>query len=291
MVSGLTAVIAHPVTLVAVYYVYHLPNAVETAVGAAGVDTLPRRLGLVPLPHGGSPGLVLDDDELGWWLVLLWVVLLICALEMVMPWAFAIVYKRRVVNQRPTLIPVESIPQDLKQLDFKFGLCNCCEDGSTCLHAWCCSAVRIGETYSGRASGLYGFWATILVYQMPFIFGLFETLFFGPAILTMSLQIVIAIFFGTKRTALRKRLGGVAKNGCDAWKEVVTDIWLWFFCSCCVITQEARSVDSLQGVRVECCCNLQELGPAAADPPVVLGTAVPVDVFGHTGAGDINVLK
>merc|ERR1712217_839967 len=54
------------------------------------------------------------------------------------------------------------------------------------------------------------------------------------------------------------------------------DFFIWWCCTVCVVVQEARQVDGIQDLHVQCCCRLQDLRPAPGVEIAVVGRPVQV---------------
>jgi len=146
--------------------------------------------------------------------------------------------------------------------DFKSDICECGTDKNTCLHAWCCLWCRAGDTYQASSKD-FSYWKVIGFFMLSEFCG--SLVANGPLSFEASpkaLQYqkicgalvrvgILCFFFVPKRRELRDKLGGD--------NEVVPEYkdWLLYaFCTCCVVSQEARELDRAMGVDVKCCCNL-----------------------------------
>lgn len=145
---------------------------------------------------------------------------------------FAIMYKKNVVDRKNVLGPPLAQPDGSTALSgpgYKHGLCACCEDIDICLHVFFCMPTRAADTY--HSAGVLDFWVTMLL-----------ALFCSPCF--------ILCIMPCKRSEIRHRLGGSNQCGLE-------EFCLAWWCACCVVCQEARSVDDALGAKTRCCCNLQ----------------------------------
>jgi len=214
------------------------------------------------------------------------------ALNAVILLVFASQYKPKVTDSRPDF--PNPVPHDMSLSggrDFHFGTFQCCDEAQTCVHACCCSAATAADRY--QITGVNKYW-TVVIFFVSFqvITGILsaaigfvkhqiakdssneqiETL---PVeqVASHVLGVVFAIWCAMQRQELRVRLGG--QKG-----KFLNDYICYWCCMPCTITQEARQVDCIQGVRVQCCCQLFSFAGATAFPngmaavgqPVVIGT-------------------
>jgi len=92
-----------------------------------------------------------------------------------------------------------------------------------CLYSYLCSQARAAHTFD--AAGVCNYW---------------------PSLLLMSLCPCPTLFFMNSCSNLNERLGGRKKDCC-------TGLICSFCCSCCVIAQDAESLDMATGARTQCC--------------------------------------
>jgi Cys-rich protein (TIGR01571 family) len=106
---------------------------------------------------------------------------------------------------------------------FESGHFGCMSDWSSCLCAFVFPAVRWADTM--HMAGILSFWAafwTLTLCELPAVlFGVFGLLFAAPL-----------VFY---RQQFREKLG--VASGQETY---ITDCFYAFFCSCCLISQEAR---------------------------------------------------
>jgi len=167
---------------------------------------------------------------------------------------FACVYKSKVVNQwdeyeEGYIWPWSNMNDEG---EFNSGVGDCCTDKPTCLHAFFCPACRAGDTF--QSAGIATYWSTIGLFVAAEVIGnIIATLvlnkypnatFCGP----LTTALLLGVLFQGKRRELRDKLGGDNEN-----KHCIKDCLCWGFCTCCVIAQEARTLDKAAGVTVECC--------------------------------------
>jgi len=172
---------------------------------------------------------------------------------------FACLYDSKVVRSRANL-PPEGIQCARPTGDFAMELFSCFNDTPTCMHALFCPACRAGDTY--QVAGVSSYWNVIGLYVSCQVLGSLigvvlrgmqdqESLSSGNDVGNLITSVLLGLAFYNMRRQLRGKLGGQE----DA-SPCIQDFIFWAFCGCCVIAQEARSVDMATGVRVECCCNL-----------------------------------
>lgn len=137
---------------------------------------------------------------------------------------FAVLYKRKVVDQIPKLEPK---PAGSRGKDFTPGLFDCFGDLQLCLHVTCCSACRAAHTFSITGAIDYGLSIVLQTCCAPF-FCFIGGIWLRPKV----------------RTTL-----GLEPDGCK-------DCLLWTFCLPCVVGQEALEVDELSNVNIRCCFNV-----------------------------------
>jgi len=147
-------------------------------------------------------------------------------LECVFGLVFAYLYKSKVVDSVPKLVPKE--PNSAGK-DFEHGLCGCCKGGQghVCLHTACCWQCRVAHTY--EVADVMNYWPTI-----------FLSAFCG------CFWPCIGACYGRKK--LRVALGLEEDSCMDAVK--------YCFCGICAVGEEAMAVDKATGVNVFCCCNV-----------------------------------
>lgn len=191
---------------------------------------------------------------------------------------FAVPYKSRVMDRKPTLA-TERVPEQWQSTgpEFRTHICQCANDGMTCLHGCCCSALRLSDTYA--SAGLTPFWPTYL--QANGLIFLKDLLSMATMFLLKDERMgqwlgmaIFAITFFQKRGELRQKLGGSGANCADC-------ICFWC-CYNCAVCQEARLVDGALGTSTACCCDLQltRSGTELVAQPGAVGQAVAVQRSG-----------
>jgi hypothetical protein len=141
----------------------------------------------------------------------------------------------------------------------------------------------MGDTHELAGTG--GYWCIwSLIVWVPILFSIVDTavymlLYFDPYTRSNLASLVIAAVMYQKRQQLRLRLGAQ-----DPARFCCADFLFYWCCSPCVTTQEARQVDSIQGVHMECCCKLVQ-GVAATNQRYAVSAAPPVAMM--VGAGQI----
>lgn len=188
-----------------------------------------------------------------------------CILEWILICIFTVQYRRYVIAKKPKILDADAVPDEFRISGRGFrtsitqecfsgvGALACCsEESSMFLHACCCTAVRMSDTYS--SAGLGGFCAHVLL-----AFALRGLAQLGDAVAggwcLLAARAAMALYFAVLRGRLHRRLGG--------YSELLTDFCCIFWCAPCVASQEAKQVDGALGVRVECCCVLEQAGQAA----------------------------
>jgi len=261
------------------------PTAAGGASGAGGVPLAPA---------GASEGPdedVLSDEQVSFWRTAFGVVgsLIGVACMIVFPCA----YKARVTDARPPYPPQDAIPVHLSAApmvgapgDFRSNLSSPCADVGVLCHTLCCPAVRIADTYA--AAGVMSFWCACFAWLGCWVVAGFACMLWNGqfddgtqlrdetsllvALLTgCALQ---ALAFAPRRQYLRVRNGGL--HG-----DFATDFIVWACCAPCAASQEARQVDSVQGVEVRCCCRLEpSLGAGLASGYAGMSMLGPAGVVG-----------
>lgn len=153
-------------------------------------------------------------------------------LEMCCFCGFAFLYKQKVVDRIPPLNPAPL--GGALATDFKYGIFSCFEDTNTCLHACFCSPCRVA--HNTQVTGVMDYWVTIVV---MFLSGIGAQCCVPQCLLTYY------------RMEIKKKVG--------VNPEAVMDCICSACCGCCSIAQAAREVDEKCGVRVACCCDMQQL--------------------------------
>jgi Cys-rich protein (TIGR01571 family) len=192
---------------------------------------------------------------------------------MVLQPCFAAKYKAHIVDKRPIFLDGVSESEGFRTTmvqEFSSALSAmiCQEDSSICLHACCCHAVRLADTYS--SVGLGGFWMnflllTFLDFLLPFLMWEAKAGLAGA----LLCRAMFAAIFSYKRGSLRHRMGG---EGCS-----FIDFLGLFCCPYCAACQEARHVDGVAQVHVACCFVLMRSshsGEPLVGQPVFAGEGV-----------------
>eukprot|EP00930_Biecheleria_cincta_P103444 TRINITY_DN9540_c0_g1_i1.p1 TRINITY_DN9540_c0_g1~~TRINITY_DN9540_c0_g1_i1.p1 ORF type:complete len:408 (-),score=39.76 TRINITY_DN9540_c0_g1_i1:225-1328(-) len=174
---------------------------------------------------------------------------------------FAAKYKTQIVDERrklPDSVPGVGFGSTMSQeCCSALAAMTCQDDASLCLHACCCHAVRMADTYS--SAGLGSFYAnfvglTVLLYLLPC---LLTTGGYAP----LLCYALCAAIFSTRRGRLRQRLGG---SECS-----FMDFLSLLCCPFCAACQEARQVEQVTSEHVACCCLLMEASEADGTAPLV----------------------
>lgn len=207
---------------------------------------------------------------------------------------FASQYKPKVTDSRPPF--PHPVPHEMSLSggrDFHFGTFQCCDEAQTCVHACCCSPATVADRY--QITGVNKYW-TVVVF---FVFYQVATGILQTAIDYVKLEmsadgetdftalpvsqgagwltgIAFAIWCAMQRQELRVKLGGQKDK-------FLKDYICYWCCMPCTITQEARQVDGIQGIKVQCCCQLLNFSGAAAFPNGMAAVGQPV-LIGSQGA-------
>lgn len=116
--------------------------------------------------------------------------------------------------------------------------------------------ARAGDTHHTAGTGkFWHIWFLVEgAYLIAMIVNIFEELILGVSLDFgwILMGAVIAAVMTSKRQELRQRLGGKRQDCC-------LDCLLYWCCFSCVTCQEAKQVDSIQGVQIRCCCQMMEL--------------------------------
>jgi len=144
---------------------------------------------------------------------------------------FGIVYFFTVVRNYPTVEAVanpEDIPAKVKDLQDTNEVAALQKvSPSNCLLSWCCPYARAAHTF--HATETLNYWcAFALMACFPF-WGL-----------------CCSLFIANSCTPMNKKLGGEERN-------CLASLACSWFCSCCVIAQDAESMDLLVGVKTGVC--------------------------------------
>jgi len=213
---------------------------------------------------------------------------------------FAFKYKADVTEKRP---PLRDGAAQLPSGDFATGVFRCLDDSHTCLHAYCCTLCRAGDTYQG--AGITQYWMVVGIFVVAHIIGRFvQTLvhvmtveMFGgggadPEHASQSLDptpgamimiyfnlvsllvasLIVGAVFQNYRRKLRVKLGGSEEGG----PGVAVDFLMYAFCTQCVVAQEAREIDAATSVKVECCCSLTTAASAPLEGQPFVGQPQPL---------------
>merc|ERR1712228_307227 len=128
-----------------------------------------------------------------------------------------------------------------------------------------CFMCRTGDTY--QAAGVGTFWGVIVLLCLIDLVHIVALGFGAPeGFCSLVACLLTGLLFYPKRRQLRAKLGGDSQNISS-----VSDFFLWSFCACCVVAQEARALDKAMNQKVECCCNLKAW---ELDQPLFVGQAV-----------------
>lgn len=208
---------------------------------------------------------------------------------------FVFMYNSKVTQSRRPNPPVPELDQGFllgaggREHDFLHGPFGCFEDFSYCLHGCFCTIPRAADT--AAAAGTYGFWFVVGVYYCLWCINLLtdfaskqvsmkqrEQYEAALGLISLGFLILDLTFRNHLRTQLRQRYTKAA-DGLVSFDCV--DFFKVACCFQCTTIQEARYVDHVASVRVDCCCSYLELperapllgqpvqsrAPAPAHPP------------------------
>jgi len=94
---------------------------------------------------------------------------------------------------------------------------------ANCLYSWLCSQARAAHTFD--SAGVCNYW---------------------PSLILMTLCPCLTLYFMNSCSNLNENLGGRKKDCCSG-------LICALCCSCCVIAQDAESLDMATGARTKCC--------------------------------------
>lgn len=203
-------------------------------------------------------------------------------------------YRSKVTDKRKSFPSPVDPSFGLKKDSFPFGTCSCFEDTNACCFGWCCTPCRVADTFT--AAGVSSFWKMVTAYllattgasvlqsclqadQTIQLQSMMEQMLGGnggddgtftvgdnthenlqgPSLRSMLgtwshllLWTLYALLMASERRKLRKKLGGKKSKYCP-------DCLCYFFCFCCTIIQDARTVDQASDTEVMCPCKLVRL--------------------------------
>lgn len=131
---------------------------------------------------------------------------------------------------QPVTLPAETkecVPAEFQ--DWKFGLFECFSSPANCAMAFCCPGIR--WAYSVKTMGFTGFWLAFTIFMGMDFLG-------GKTAESLAWLVLAAICTGF-RQEMRQKLGFEKVGGFT----ICLDFLLYWWCSCCAITQEARQSD------------------------------------------------
>lgn len=164
---------------------------------------------------------------------------------------FMFIYKNKVVDKIPTLPSKEGGGN----AEFDGGICDCWSDCDLCMHVWCCLGCR--QAHNWQVAGVMDYYCAIAVQVLAYFVNSFFCMGF----------FILAHFHGQVKV---KR--GIQPDCC-------CDCCCLMWCEPCVVARAALSLDRDCGVKVRCCCQLEQTGTAAS--PVVMGAVVGQPVVGQ----------
>jgi len=86
-------------------------------------------------------------------------------------------------------------------------------------------------------------------------------------IASLITQSVFAVYLASLRQQLRTKLGGPGN-------QTAMDCLCYWCCPWCIICQNARQIDGIQNINVQCCCRVVKLGGSAQEQQMVVGQVV-----------------
>jgi len=134
---------------------------------------------------------------------------------------FGFLYWCCIVSKYPKLMgptPTSARLQNENELN-----ATCQTSFANCLYSWLCSQARAAHTFD--SAGVCNYW---------------------PSLVLMTLFPCLTLYFMNSCSNLNENLGGRKKDCCSG-------MICAFCCSCCVIAQDAESLDMATGARTTCC--------------------------------------
>jgi Cys-rich protein (TIGR01571 family) len=213
-----------------------------------------------------------------WWageLAITLVLILVCAYA----------YKSRITAKR---VQWQGCPANLGlQLsagNWKYGICDCCQNCEYCLYGYFCLPCRLGDTYTMTSIGpsymtyINAFAAVVVIQSvLSLLLGIIGSLA-GVDLSSITnltyyaANACLAYWLSGQRKKLRQCLGDPSPdNNC------AMDFICYWFCGCCTAIQEGRQVDEITNTQTKCCFQLQalQMSPAGVgQPAVVMGAPV-----------------
>jgi len=162
---------------------------------------------------------------------------------------FMVIYKQKVVDKIPTLASKQGTADE-----FEGGIFDCCSDCDMCMHSWCCVGCR--QAHNWQVSGVMDYYMAILVQVIAY----FVDIFFCAG------HFILAHYHGQMKL---KR--GIQPNLC-------CDCCCMLWCEPCIVGRAGLRLDQDCGVKVRCCCNVEQKTPVS---PAVMGAVVGQPVVGQ----------
>jgi len=193
----------------------------------------------------------------------------------------AYIYKTNVVDQRPQFPSAVPPEWSMQSSDFRFDLCRCFDDCQVCMHGCWCEDCRDADTYN--AAGVATYWSFIgiacLVLFLTQVLNAGIQIALDEAVKGNSNQsnvdtyIVMQFFFAMYLASLRQQL---RQNFGGHGNKTAMDFLCYWCCPWCIVCQNARQIDGIQHIEVQCCCKVVKLGDFgnAQQNPVVVGQVV-----------------
>jgi len=136
---------------------------------------------------------------------------------------FGFIYYFLIVSKYPKLDVFQPTPEAIKLQSENEVMATLQASWTNCFFSWCCSGPRAAHTF--HSTDVLGYWSGCIL---------------------MSLFPCCTLWVVNSCTDLNERLGGVKKNPCSG-------LLCAFCCSCCIIAQDAESLDLITGARTNLC--------------------------------------
>jgi len=195
----------------------------------------------------------------------------------------AYIYKTNVVDQRPQFPSAVPPEWSMQSSDFRFDLCRCFDDCQVCMHGLWCEDCRDADTYNAAGVATYWsfIWIACLVLFLTNVLGVATQVALGEAVkgsssnhitqasnsmATLVMQFFFSMYLASLRQQLRKKLGGHGNK-------TAMDFLCYWCCPWCIVCQNARQIDGIQNIEVQCCCKVVKSGGLGITQqnPVVVG--------------------
>jgi len=195
----------------------------------------------------------------------------------------ALNYETGVVDQRPQFPSAVPPEWSMQNSDFRFDLFRCFDDCQVCMHGFIFGECRDADTYNAAGVATYWsfIWIACLVLFLTNVLGVATQVALGEAVkgsssnhitqasnsmATLVMQFFFSMYLASLRQQLRKKLGGHGNK-------TAMDFLCYWCCPWCIVCQNARQIDGIQNIEVQCCCKVVKSGGLGITQqnPVVVG--------------------